>query len=77
MIPAFVIGLLWALFWCIVLAGVVWFILYGIKEFIWAIPEKLEKGVWFLFVLVCLIAIISVFAGGSGAGQFHLFQRPL
>ena len=77
MIPSFVLGLLWALFWCIVLAGIVWFILYGVKQFIWAIPPKLEQGVWFLFALICLIAVITVFAGGGGGPGVHLFQRPL
>jgi hypothetical protein len=75
MIAGIVLGLLWALFWCIILAGVVWFILYGIKTFIWGIPPKLEQGVWFLFVLLCIIVFVTVVAGGGGGGihSFRLF----
>ena len=71
MIPGIILGILWCLFWCIILAGVVWFVLYGIKTFIWGIPAKLEQGIWFLFILLCIIAVITVFAGGGNAGTFH------
>jgi glucan phosphoethanolaminetransferase (alkaline phosphatase superfamily) len=63
---AIILGLLWALFWCIVLAGVVYLVLYGINKFIYELPEKLVQGVWFLFLLLCIIALVTVFAGGGG-----------
>ena len=74
MIPGIILGLLWALFWCVILAGIVWFIIYGINTFIWAMPAKLVQGIWFLFVLLCIIAIVTVLAGGGGGvHNFRLF----
>ena len=69
-----IVGLLWFLFWAIIGAGVVWLVLYGIKQFIWnTLPRKLEQGVWFLYLLLCVIFLIGVFAGGGGHYVPHPF----
>ena len=68
------IELLWVLFWIVVCAGVLWLFIYGIKTFIYAaFPPKLEQGVWFLFLILCIIAVITIFAGGGGMRVPHVF----
>lgn len=62
---AIAIAVLWALFWAIVLAGVVWLVIYGINKFIYALPATLVQGIWFLYLIICIIALITVFAGGG------------
>jgi hypothetical protein len=68
-----IVGLLWFLFWAIVGAGVVWLVIYGICAFLWAMPQKLIQGVWFLYLLLCIIYLIGVFAGG---GSVHMVPHP-
>lgn len=59
------INLLWFLFYAICLAGVIWLVLYGINEFIYALPPRLVQGVWFLYLLLCVIFLLGVFASGG------------
>lgn len=65
------INLLWLLIAAIALAGAIWLVLYGIKEFIYAIPPRVEQAVWFIFFLLIVIAILTLLAGGS-VGGFRL-----
>lgn len=67
---ALAIQLLWILIGIIALAGVIWLLLYGIKEFVYAIPAQLEKGIWFVFFLLVVIAVLSLFAGGGSGLHF-------
>jgi len=60
---ALAISLLWFLVFAIIFAGVVYLVLYGIKNFISPIPPKVEQGVWFLVLLLVLIALISTLTG--------------
>ena len=59
------ISLLWLLIGAIILAGVIWLVLYGIKNFIAPIPPKLEQGIWFIFLLLIIIYAITALATGS------------
>lgn len=59
------IQLLWLLIGAIILAGVIWLVLYGIKNFITPIPAKLEQGIWFIFLLLLIIYAITAFTTGS------------
>jgi hypothetical protein len=59
------ISLLWLLIGAIILAGVIWLVLYGIKKFITPIPERLEQGIWFIFLLLMIIYAISAFVSGG------------
>ena len=68
------LDLLWALFWIIVCAGVLWLFIYGIKTYVYPIPARLEGGVWFLFLILCLISAITIFAGGGGGMHFPTFR---
>lgn len=59
------ISLLWILIGAIILAGVIWLVLYGIKTFITPIPPKLEQGIWFIFLLLIIIYAITALTTGS------------
>ena len=59
------ISLLWLLIGAIILAGVIWLVLYGIKNFITPIPAKLEQGIWFIFLLLLIIYAITAFVSGG------------
>jgi hypothetical protein len=67
MIPL-AISILWLLVGIICLAGVVWLVLYGIKAFVTPIPARLEQGIWFIILLLCIIGALSLLAGGSFHG---------
>jgi hypothetical protein len=65
------ISLLWLLIGAIVLAGVIWLVLYGIKTFITPIPAKLEQGIWFIFLLLIIIYAITALVSGNIAHPFR------
>lgn len=60
------ISLLWLLIGIICLAGVVWLVLYGIKNFVTPIPPRLEQGIWFIVLLLIIIGALTILAGGGG-----------
>lgn len=62
------ISLLWMLIYAIILCGVIWLVIYGIETFIRPIPERLKQGIWFIVLVLIIIAILSALAGG---GSFH------
>jgi hypothetical protein len=62
------IQLLWLLIYAVVLCGVVWLVIYGIKEFIYPIPPRVEQAVWFVILLLIIIAVLTLLAGGSVMG---------
>jgi len=59
------IGVLWFLIGLIVLAGVIWLAIWVIESFVYPIPEQVKKGVWVIVLLIALIALITVLAGGG------------
>lgn len=61
------INLLWLLIIAIILCAVIWLVIYGIRQFIYDIPARVEQAVWFIVLLLVLIAILTMLAGG-GAG---------
>lgn len=63
------ISVLWLLIGIIVLAGVIWLVLYGLKNIAGIpIPARLEQGIWFIFLILCVIGALGLLAGGTG---FH------
>lgn len=62
------IQLLWLLIYAIVLCGVVWLVIYGVREFIYPIPPRVEQGIWFIVLLLVIIAVLTLLAGGSVFG---------
>jgi hypothetical protein len=62
---AIAIEVLWLLIGAICLAGVIWLVLYGIKNFITPIPDRIEQGIWFIVLLLIIIGALTLLAGGS------------
>ena len=62
---ALAIDVLWLLIGVIILCGVVYLVLYGFNNFVYQIPDKLEKGIWFIILLLVVIAVITLLAGGG------------
>ncbi len=67
------ISLLWFLIAVIVLCGVVWLVIYGINTYVHPIPPKVEGGIWFIILLLVIIAALTLLAGGS-IGSFRPFR---
>jgi hypothetical protein len=63
------IAILWLLIGIIVLLGVVWLALYVVKLFI-GIPATIEKAIWAIVLILCLIGALTLLAGG-GASSMH------
>jgi heme A synthase len=62
---AMAISVLYFLIGLIILAGVVYLAIWVIESFIYPIPAKVKQGIWVIILLLALIALISVLAGGS------------
>jgi hypothetical protein len=71
---ALAISVLWFLIGAIVLAGVVWLVIYGIEKFIQPIPERVVQGIWFIVLLLILIGLLSTLATGSPPWGVHPFR---
>jgi hypothetical protein len=61
------IGVLWFLIGLIVLAGIVYLAIWVIENFVHPIPERVKQGIWVIILLLALIALITVLAGGGGS----------
>lgn len=59
------VSILWLLIGAIILAGVIWLVLYGVEHFITPIPERLKQGIWFIFLLLIIIYAITAFVSGG------------
>ena len=59
------ISVLWFLIGSICLAGVIYLAIWVIEAFIYPIPEKVKQGVWVIVLILALIAVISILAGGG------------
>jgi hypothetical protein len=62
---AIAIEVLWLLIGAICLAGVIWLVLYGINQFITPIPSQIERGIWFIVLILIVIGALTLLAGGS------------
>lgn len=66
------IGILWLLIGAIILLGVVWLALYCIKLFV-PVPDPIEKMIWAVVLILILIGILTLLAGGGASvPHFHL-----
>jgi hypothetical protein len=63
MIPL-AISILWLLIGVIILLGVIWLALYIVRLFV-AIPDPVEKAIWAIALILCLIGALSLLAGGG------------
>jgi len=59
------ISVLWFLIGLICLAGVIYLAIWVIEFFISPTPEKVKQGVWVIVLILALIALISLLAGGG------------
>jgi hypothetical protein len=70
------ISLLQLLIGVIVICGVIWFVFYVLRSVMGIpIPARLEQAVWLIVLILVLIALLSMIAGGSissGFSGFHL-----
>ena len=67
------IGILWLLIGIIVLLGVVWLVLYVIKMFV-AVPIPIERAVWAIVLILCLIYALMLIAGGGVPRGLPLYR---
>lgn len=65
------ISILWLLIGIIVLLGAVWLALYVVKLFV-PVPAPIEKAIWAIVLILCLIYALMLIAGGGGP---HLSWR--
>ncbi len=63
------ISILWLLIGVIILLGVVWLALYVVKMFT-EIPAPVEKAIWAIVLILCLIGALTLLAGGGGGIHF-------
>ncbi len=63
------ISILYLLIGIIVLLGVVWLALYVVKLFV-PIPDPIEKAIWAIVLILCLIGALTLLAGGGGSFHF-------
>jgi hypothetical protein len=60
---------LWLVIGIVILLGVIWIALYVVKLFV-AIPAPIEKAIWAIALILCLIGVLSLLAGGGGTMHF-------
>jgi len=64
------VAVLWFLIGVIVLCGIVYVAFYVLRMFL-TIPPMVEKAVWVIVMLLVLIYLITIIAGG-GAPPIHI-----
>jgi hypothetical protein len=67
MLIALAINILWFVLGALIICGVVWLALYVVKLFA-PVPAPIERAVWCGVLILCLIALLTLFGGGSIAG---------
>jgi hypothetical protein len=67
---AIAINVLYFLIGLIILAGIVYLAIWVIEQFIYPIPERVKQGVWVIVLLLALIALLTVLAGGGSTFRF-------
>ncbi len=67
------IGVLWFLVGLIVLCGIIYLAIWVIESFVYPIPDQVKKGVWVIVLLIALIALLTLLAGG-GLGHMRPFR---
>jgi formate hydrogenlyase subunit 3/multisubunit Na+/H+ antiporter MnhD subunit len=67
---AIAINVLYFLIGLIILAGIVYLAIWVIEQFIYQIPERVKQGVWVIVLLLALIALLTVLAGGGTTFRF-------
>jgi len=64
------ISLLWMLLGLVVLCAIIWFILYVVQQILGiAIPDRVVQAIWLVVLILVVIAILTILAGGSIGGM--------
>jgi hypothetical protein len=67
---AMAISLLWMLLGLVVLCAIIWFVLYVVQQILGiAIPERVVQAIWLVVLILVVIAILTILAGGSIGGM--------
>jgi hypothetical protein len=66
------ISILWLLIGVIVLLGVVWLAIYVVQLFL-PLPGRIVQAIWCIVLILCLIGVLSLLAGGGGQMHFPRF----
>jgi hypothetical protein len=70
------IGLLWLLLGVVIICGVIYFVLYVLKQVMAiSIPPRVEQAIWLCVLILVMIGLLSLIAGGSGAVHFPHIVR--
>jgi len=67
------IAILWLLIGVIVLLGVVWLAIYVVKLFA-SIPSPIENAIWAVVLILCLIGVLTLLAGGGSGLHVPSFR---
>ncbi len=66
------VAFLWLLIGVIVVALVIWLVLYGLKTIAGIpIPPRVEQGIWFIFLILVVIYALTALAGGGTSLHFR------
>jgi hypothetical protein len=64
------ISLLWMLLGLVVLCAIIWFVLYVVQKILGiALPERVVQAIWLCVLILVVIAILTILAGGSIGGM--------
>ena len=64
------ISVLWLLLGVVVLCAVIWFALYVIQQILGiALPDRVVQAIWLVVLILVVIGILTIIAGGSIGGM--------
>jgi hypothetical protein len=69
------ISLMWMLLGLVVLCAIIWFVLYVVQQILGiALPERIVQAIWLCVLILVVIAVLTILAGGSigGVGMHSL-----
>jgi hypothetical protein len=70
------ISLLWILIGVIVICAVIYFVFYVLRQVMAIpIPARVEQAVWLIVLILVVIALLSLIAGGGGWHGPHINVR--
>lgn len=65
------INLLWILIGVIIICAVIYFVFYVLRSVMEiAIPPRIEQAVWLIVLILVVIALLGLLAGGGGNLHF-------
>lgn len=70
------INLLYLLIGVIIICGVIYFVFWVLRQVMGiAIPQRLEQAVWLIVLILVLIALLTMLAGGGSSSMGFHFLR--